>query len=668
MPSVIQPFRGFPCLQSLGRVFALACSVVPISAWAQESDLWDLSFEELLQVEVSSASRQDESVWKTNASVSILTGRDLTDFSRMTLAEGLRQADGVDLGRVSASTWAISSRGLVGEYSNRQLVLVDDRQMYSSLVGGVMWDRVDTFLPDLKQVEIVRGAGGAAWGSNAVHGVINAISKPADETQGGLFYGTVGESGHQVGLRYGGSLGANTFARVFVKEGEFDGSVGSLGQDLMDDWRTKRAEFRVDHYGADWDYIFQGGGFENRRGQRFLVASQAPPFFDFVDDDVVESGHYLRVNGKSDSALGDRAVEWNVYLDDTDVSPFVVHERRRTLNGFLSLRDEIGRDWEGIASLDTRMMEITNVDNAFVMNRQNKFDVWKHGLNLRAVLDAEEGYSGSVGTRFEYNSESGLVVLPSARFAYEFSEKARLWGSYTRAARFPDEEKTRITSQIMYYPAEFYGPGTPEVFQVSRPNPDLSEELYDVIEFGSRTMLGDRVQLDGSVFHESMKDVIERVVGAVDLSTNPGYQYIDKVNAIAGETYGWELSARWDAHERLRLRGFYGTLRHSSGLEGRMSEMQAYAKHHAFIEAKSPLNERVNLGLLARYFDARAAMGLEDWIWLDASVSVRFGEETYLTISGENLLSDEQQETMNFNRFESSRFSSDWKLSVQLPF
>ncbi|MDQ8181473.1 TonB-dependent receptor plug domain-containing protein [Pelagicoccus sp. SDUM812005] len=640
---------------------------------ASSRELWELSFDELLQVEMSTASRQDESIWRTNASVSILKGEELVDFSRLNLAEGLRQADGVDIGRVSASTWAISSRGLLGEFANRQLVLVDDRQMYSSLFGGVLWDQVDMFLPDLEQVEVVRGAGGSNWGSNAVHGVINAISKSAEQTQGGLFYGTYGESGRQLGARYGWQLGAETFGRVYVKRSDYDASVGSEGQDLQDEWRSERVEFRVDHRQGDWAYLFQGGVFDNRRGQVFLVSSRQPPYFDFATNDIEETGVFLRANGKSDAALGGKAVEWNVYVDDTENRPFAVNERRRSWNGFLSVRDGLGNGWEGILSVDTRLTHVSNEDGEFVTHRENHFDVWKHGLNLSALFEGEDGVSGSLGTRFEYMDDGGLVALPNARFAYDWDERMRIWGSYSRAARFADEEKTRMTSVILYFPPGYFGEGTPEVTQVSRPNAELSEEVYDVLEMGLRSRWGERIQLEASVFHESFEDVILRDFGPVDLSTDPGVQYIDKRNELEGEIYGWEASARWHANEHLRLRAFYGTVRHGAnqqegGREAGLSEFRNYAKHHAFVEARSPLSDRVSLSVFARYFDSRPGLGLDDWVWLDASVSLRIGEEAFVTVSGENLLQDEQQEVRNFKRFESSRFSANWKLSLQLPF
>lgn len=659
-------FRFLGCLYFLST--ALVAKEIPVASEVGKKDLWSLTFEELLEVKVSTASRQEDSYWKANASVSILMERDLIDFSRMTLAEGLRQVEGVDVGRVSASTWAISSRGLVGEFSNRQLVLVDDRQMYSSLFGGVNWAAVDTFLPDLKQVEIVRGAGGSAWGSNAVHGVINAISKPADETLGGLFYGTIGEGGHQFGVRLGGELADNTFGRVFVKQGEFDSSSDSQGQELGDEWEAERAEFRIDHYGEDWNYIFQGGGFRNTRGQTFLVSSEQPPYFDVVTDDIRESGFFLRANGKSDPAFGGKDVEWNVYLDDTRSAPFVVNEHRRSWNGFLSFREEIGRNWDGIVSLDTRFLEVENVDSQFVRNRSNFFSAWNHGLNLRALIEKETGISGSVGTRLEYNSDIGLVALPSARIGYELSERSRVWGSYTRAARFPDEEKTRIQTQTRYFPAGYFGADTSEVFQVSRPNLNLSEEIYDVFEVGTRVGVGDRLQLAGSIFHESMEDVIQRVVGPVDLSTDPGFQYIDKLNAIEGEIYGWEATARFEVNENLQLRAFCGTIRHSSSLDGRLSEIRNYARYHGLLETKARLSEKLNLSVFARYFDARRTAGIDSWLWLDASLSYRFGDDSVLTLSGENLLEEDRHEIVNFNRFDWSHFSSNWKLSLQLPF
>jgi outer membrane cobalamin receptor len=84
----------------------------------------------------------------------------------------------------NSSAWNISARGFNANLSNKLLVLIDGRTVYSPLFSGVFWDVQNVILEDLDRIEVISGPGGTLWGANAVNGVINVITKSAQETQG----------------------------------------------------------------------------------------------------------------------------------------------------------------------------------------------------------------------------------------------------------------------------------------------------------------------------------------------------------------------------------------------------------------------------------------------------------------------------------------------------
>src|ERR1700726_3589777 len=97
---------------------------------------------------------------------------------------------GVHVARMAANTWAISIRGFTDRYGDKVLVLIDGRSVYSPTSSGVNWDQQDVPLEDIDRIEVIRGPGGTVWGANAMNGVINIITRSAQDTPGGLL--TVG--------------------------------------------------------------------------------------------------------------------------------------------------------------------------------------------------------------------------------------------------------------------------------------------------------------------------------------------------------------------------------------------------------------------------------------------------------------------------------------------
>ena len=139
----------------------------------------------MLNLEITSVSKKPQTVSKAAAAVFVITGDDIRRMGAQTIPDALRMAPGIDVAQISASAWALTARGLNGRFANKLLVLVDGRTVFSPAFSGVFWDVQDTLLADVERIEVIRGPGGATWGANALHGVVNII-KSAAATQGGL--------------------------------------------------------------------------------------------------------------------------------------------------------------------------------------------------------------------------------------------------------------------------------------------------------------------------------------------------------------------------------------------------------------------------------------------------------------------------------------------------
>lgn len=251
--------------------------VLPAAAWAGDgSELMDLSIQDLMEVDVTSASKAAKPLSKTPAAVTVISQEDIRRSGANSIPDVLRFVPGLQVAQMTNNLWSVSSRGFGGIYSNKLLVMVDGRSVYNPVYGGVYWDQQNIMLEDIDRIEVVRGPGATMWGSNAVNGIINIISKSAADTQGGLVSGGGGNQETAFGAaRYGGKIGDNAYYRFYAKHNTRDNfdkvsdprplprgqfaEVGFDNRDNNDRSKDNRGGFRLDWDATDKDSAtFQG--------------------------------------------------------------------------------------------------------------------------------------------------------------------------------------------------------------------------------------------------------------------------------------------------------------------------------------------------------------------------------------------------------------------------
>ena len=159
---------------------------------APESDsssigaLKQLSIEELMNLDVTSVSKQPEPFGRAPAAIQVITEDQIRRSGASSIPEALRLADNLDVAQQNSHDWAISARGFNTALANKLLVLIDGRTVYTPLFSGVFWNVQDYLLKDIDRIEVISGPGGTLWGANAVNGVVNIITRDAKQTQGGV--------------------------------------------------------------------------------------------------------------------------------------------------------------------------------------------------------------------------------------------------------------------------------------------------------------------------------------------------------------------------------------------------------------------------------------------------------------------------------------------------
>jgi outer membrane cobalamin receptor len=116
------------------------------------------------------------------ASVSVFDAKDVSNAAAQTFDDLLRQAPGFSVFRRSSSivanptTLGVSLRGAGASGASRTLVLADGVPLNDAFGGWVYWDRVPRAAVD--RIELVRGGSSDLYGSDALSGVINVITRP----------------------------------------------------------------------------------------------------------------------------------------------------------------------------------------------------------------------------------------------------------------------------------------------------------------------------------------------------------------------------------------------------------------------------------------------------------------------------------------------------------
>jgi outer membrane cobalamin receptor len=159
----------------------LSILTLPATALAG-TDPYALSLEQLMNIPVMISSRKALSQRETPSSVSVITAEEIRNSGARDLIDVLRQVPGFDF-RVSVNNGlAIGMRGQIGS-DGRVLMLVDgidvNEHRYGSAIIGQGFP-----IEQIARIEIIRGSALALYGGTALLGVINIISKSAEELNG----------------------------------------------------------------------------------------------------------------------------------------------------------------------------------------------------------------------------------------------------------------------------------------------------------------------------------------------------------------------------------------------------------------------------------------------------------------------------------------------------
>lgn len=229
----------------------LLCSLLAAAPAAAETtppglrELLSYDLDKLAAVEVLSASKELEPVNEAPASVRVITAEQIKERGYQTLEEALSGLPGFQFRDISGFNSYVFLRGLPSQ-NNRILLLVDGVQI-NELNSGGFYAGAQHNLANVKRIEAVYGPASALYGTNAVSGVINIITREPEDINGGSANVTAGGFGARgMDLSYGFRDEAAGFGASFSGAMKHTDKYGLRGAAGDNNWSQNMANFEDD--------------------------------------------------------------------------------------------------------------------------------------------------------------------------------------------------------------------------------------------------------------------------------------------------------------------------------------------------------------------------------------------------------------------------------------
>jgi iron complex outermembrane receptor protein len=605
--------------------------------------------EDLMNVQVVSVSRKEQKLAKTGAAVFVITQDDIHRSGAANIPDVLRMAPGVNVARIDANAWAISIRGFNSRYSDKILVLIDGRSIYSPAFSGVYWDQIDVPLEDIERIEVIRGPGGTVWGANAVNGVINIITMSSKSTQGALVVAEAGsqESGSLV--QYGGTAGAAGTYRAFGRYSNTDSSMSPAGGAAADGWHEFHGGFRADLELSPQDTLMvQGDVYQSAEGQTLttVLSQQLPAVATFNDPITVASG--------------DLQARWSHTLDNgSDMSVNVYYNHVNRLDqGLVEDSNTFDIDFQHHLALNSRNDVVWGLgyrvtDDKLTSGFDNMWfppqrtDSLYSGFVQDEIKLAESAWF-TVGTKLEHNAYTGFEYEPSAQFVWAPTARQSIWLSASQAIRQPARQDTDIQFDAAIIPLAGNNFG---VLQFEGNKNIKAEQLRDY-EVGYRAQIAKRLSLDVAAFRSYYRHLETSEPATPYFVDTPGPPHFvfpfNLVGAARARTYGGELFATWNVTGRWRLSPGYSLLRMNI-IQDPLSEASAAVTGNApehQVQVRSSVTLRSNLDWdTSLYFVGRVSdEQVPSYTRLDTQIEWHIRKSIEFSVTGQNLLTARHME------------------------
>lgn len=524
-------------------------SLAAINPVSDPNELFDLSLEALMQIEITSSARRPQSINRASRAVYIISAEDIRQAGPTRIDELFRLVPGMDVFQTKGLVSAVGSRGYVKWNNERMQILLDGRPLYDPYLGGALFYLHPIFLEEIERIEVIRGSAGVAWGVNAMNGVINIITKKAADTQGGLAYTAVGNQDlvHSF-LRYGGTTDNISWRAMLGHLGN-DGFVRENGQRVPDDYRASQSTGRVEIQLSEDSTLTLTGGHQNAYSN-----NETLDYFNLQWEKRLADGSVWHIRWTESYIFRDDCTNYYSSSNNWMYNRADIRSREEIVeiqNNFQAGRHNIvwGADFTRDTYRNTPLNDQLNTIPEDFENNQGS-------LFLEDEITLADHLWLTLGWRGHYNQLTHFDWAANSALVWEVRPGHFLRGSVARSFRRP-------TLWQMYRcgPLKYEG----RVRIAGEGNDSLDNETMISYEIGYRGQWADNLSVNIEGYLNQDKDMMALRKGLLqesqpwlpdsDWVEQDWYDQWDNIYSVT--TYGIESSIEWKPASWWLVRGFH---------------------------------------------------------------------------------------------------------------
>lgn len=504
--------------------------------WAQEISVEVLSLDDLLNLEVSVASKSDETASDAPSSVTVFSYKEIKNMGITTLDELLNYVPGFQVTRDIEQGTAnrFSSRGRGSALSESILFLLNGNRINDLYTGGASLLNRNIPIENIKQIEIIRGPGSALYGSNAFLGVVNIVTK----TEGNSLVISYGENKFtEISVNYGhkfeNELEFQTFIQISKNEGYEYSNISDIfgytantsdpivGQDANFQMKYKDLILSMRYMQRRLNDFMTFGGLANSTNQEETYQTsfnlKYQKSFNKISLSTGAGYSFDKWNTKALLIPKDLEIAPGFALSENFIGGPILESYNLNLYADFTFDFEKNKLIAGIQLENTGITDAANImthhpieleyqgrfkrfDGDLSFNKDEKRTIL--GLYIQNKFSASENLTLIAGLRYDNYNDFGTSFNPRAALIYKFPFKGKVKVMYGRAFRAPNF-------------LELYDKNNPVDFG----NPDLDAEKVQTIEF-SYIHTFEKLQFTGNYFYNKIEDIIV-LSNPIDHPNNP---------------------------------------------------------------------------------------------------------------------------------------------------